>query len=484
MSTLNKLQGQTTKPSYSLGFLAATLLQLFLAKQVDGQMNLAPNSQLHVNTNASIYTPGVSIDNGMIHGKGTVVNYDGNWITNSPVMNDADSIHVHFNGNTQQTIGGTQGTNFYNLTANNPQWVIMANTILSDTRVRNQLSVLQNILNLNGKHIDLWSTWSVQETDTSGVFDNTNNGTIRAQANLNAPVSANPGNLRFSITSIENLGQVTVIRGHMDQLSGLGSFLSFEITTSNAPANDIAISMQYQPYETYLGMGNDTDYRVYEKANNVYSEIPGTSNPWNNTVDATVVWWFKQQYTISTFQVPLGIGLDYFSSECQNGITILNRRTLSENDSNHFVIQRSTDGVNWQEVGIVPAAGNSNQPLLYSFEDAGTSDQTVYYRLVEVDNDGIQSPQNMIASNCIQEWVSSLLAFPNPTTGPITIQIQSNNYKKVPMYIYDMTGKLVKTQEMQLVQWTVQYNLNLSDLAAGTYAVHVDGKITRIQIIH
>lgn len=121
MSTLNKLQGQTTKPSYSLGFLAATLLQLFLAKQVDGQMNLAPNSQLHVNTNASIYTPGVSIDNGMIHGKGTVVNYDGNWITNSPVMNDADSIHVHFNGNTQQTIGGTQGTNFYNLTANNPQ---------------------------------------------------------------------------------------------------------------------------------------------------------------------------------------------------------------------------------------------------------------------------------------------------------------------------------------------------------------------------
>jgi len=78
----------------------------------------------------------------MIHGKGTIVNYDGNWITNTQVMNDADSIDVHFNGNTQQTIGGTQGTNFYNLTVNNPQGVVMANTILSDTRVRNILQMI------------------------------------------------------------------------------------------------------------------------------------------------------------------------------------------------------------------------------------------------------------------------------------------------------------------------------------------------------
>ncbi len=148
----------------------------------------------------------------------------------------------------------------------------------------------------------------------------------------------------------------------------------------------------------------------------------------------------------------MSIGLDYFSSECENGITILNRRTLSENDSNHFVIQRSTDGVTWEEMGIVPAAGYSNQPLLYSFQDASTSDQTVYYRLVEVDNKNLWSPQNIIASNCIQEGVSSLLAFPNPTSGPITIQIQSHQHKKTPLSIYDMTGKLVKTQEMQLVQ--------------------------------
>ncbi len=65
----------------------------------------------------------------------------------------------------------------------------------------------------------------------------------------------------------------------MDQLLGLGSFLTFEITTTNTPTADIAISIQYQPYETHVGMGSIPDYRVYEKANNIYTELPGISNP-------------------------------------------------------------------------------------------------------------------------------------------------------------------------------------------------------------
>ena len=65
----------------------------------------------------------------------------------------------------------------------------------------------------------------------------------------------------------------------MDQLLGLGSFLTFEITTTNTPTADIAISIQSQPYETHVGMGSIPDYRVYEKANNIYTELPGISNP-------------------------------------------------------------------------------------------------------------------------------------------------------------------------------------------------------------
>jgi uncharacterized protein (UPF0333 family) len=43
------------------------------------------------------------VDSGAIHGKGTI-NNRGNWDANTPVMNDTDSITVHFDGNITQNI--------------------------------------------------------------------------------------------------------------------------------------------------------------------------------------------------------------------------------------------------------------------------------------------------------------------------------------------------------------------------------------------
>jgi hypothetical protein len=65
--------------------------------------------------------------------------------------------------------------------------------------------------------------------------------------------------------------------------------------------------------------------------------------------------------------------------------------TTSEKNVSHFVIEKSTDGKNYSQVGIVFAYGNTSETMNYPFIDkninAGQAG-TIYYRLRSVDNDG------------------------------------------------------------------------------------------------
>jgi hypothetical protein len=61
--------------------------------------------------------------------------------------------------------------------------------------------------------------------------------------------------------------------------------------------------------------------------------------------------------------------------------------TSSEKNSNHFSVEKSTDGINFYEIGNVSAAGNSFDIRNYEFEDRNFN-QSCYYRLKIVDKDG------------------------------------------------------------------------------------------------
>lgn len=62
--------------------------------------------------------------------------------------------------------------------------------------------------------------------------------------------------------------------------------------------------------------------------------------------------------------------------------------TASEQNSSHFIIEKSTDGENWREIANKTAAGNSNEKLNYSHSDNIDQHAIHYYRLVQYDIDG------------------------------------------------------------------------------------------------
>jgi hypothetical protein len=62
--------------------------------------------------------------------------------------------------------------------------------------------------------------------------------------------------------------------------------------------------------------------------------------------------------------------------------------TASEQNSSHFVIERSNDGVIWDYVNTVLSSVNSTEKINYTFVDNDYENTLNYYRLVQFDMDG------------------------------------------------------------------------------------------------
>ena len=90
---------------------------------------------------------------------------------------------------------------------------------------------------------------------------------------------------------------------------------------------------------------------------------------------------------VSTPQA-LPVELISFEGDVINDINVLKWTTASENNSDLFEIEWSTDGEQWRLIGDVKAAGNSTESIDYYFTHEDYQNGFNYYRLVQVDYNG------------------------------------------------------------------------------------------------
>ncbi|MCR9173654.1 MAG: hypothetical protein NXI10_14225 [bacterium] len=99
------------------------------------------------------------------------------------------------------------------------------------------------------------------------------------------------------------------------------------------------------------------------------------------------------QYTLNNVSggcnlLPLPAQLSLFFGYNENGSNILKWKTVSEINTSHFKVERSSDGVNWRHLDDVAASGNSNSSISYAYLDKNYDPTMNYYRLAQYDNDG------------------------------------------------------------------------------------------------
>jgi hypothetical protein len=179
---------------------------------------------------------------------------------------------------------------------------------------------------------------------------------------------------------------------------------------------------------------------------------------------------------IQLSSVALPIKISSFTGVNKNNTISLNWQTLYEQNSSHYNVQRSVDGVNFTDVAKVAANGNSGIPLNYSYIDvlpgAVKMFKTVFYRLKSVDIDGNFNNSDILALQLDKTDIQLLLS-PNPAKDILQVQTGSGLAGNGVLTITDAMGRQVYKKNIELQAGSNSIPVNISLLGAGVYNVRL-----------
>ncbi len=202
--------------------------------------------------------------------------------------------------------------------------------------------------------------------------------------------------------------------------------------------------------------------------------------PWS-TIQANVAGGNRNPFTGDIWWVSVTAGVEQLSPLPATGLNLnanlngndvmLNWKTLSESNTKHFEIERSSDGVNFSQLGTKAAAGSSVTERSYDFADPDMAGNIYYYRVKLVDIDGKVTYSNIAVVRKAGR-VRRIVTFPNPAESQLNIEFSNakGNYR---VSLYNQAGQEVYTQRV-IVGYTVQYvTVNRNKLAGGSYILKV-----------
>jgi hypothetical protein len=170
---------------------------------------------------------------------------------------------------------------------------------------------------------------------------------------------------------------------------------------------------------------------------------------------------------------PLPIDLTYFNAEkITDNQVKLSWETTMERDSDYFLLEKSSDLINWDFVSQVKAAGNSIETLVYDIIDKNPFIGTNYYRLKQFDLNGDVSYDD-IRTVYIDD-TKMFTMYPNPAQHDLKLYL--TNYKNATIQIINNLGQIMWVNEEDLTDSLIQ--IDLQNFSEGIYYVHFlqDGK--------
>lgn len=183
---------------------------------------------------------------------------------------------------------------------------------------------------------------------------------------------------------------------------------------------------------------------------------------------------FFRSWTLSNILEPLPVELVRSAAECADGNVVISWTTASETRSHYFLVERSTDGMVFDTIGELPAAGESQAMRDYSFTDEDPR-PTAYYRIREVDLDGGGTIGPLMVSNCsVQDGTWIVTAWVVGDELHVLIDAADNEVHAVRLF--DTTGKVVwDANEVPLVKGNNTMSISTQGIAFGVYTLRFDG---------
>lgn len=170
--------------------------------------------------------------------------------------------------------------------------------------------------------------------------------------------------------------------------------------------------------------------------------------------------------------------LNFDGSHLGDGRVELHWSTASEANNSHFIVERSYDGITYEQAAQVSSKamnGNSSQRIDYQLVDeAGVKHAVVYYRLKQFDFNGTSAEAGRVSVQ-IDPEKGVLQIIPNPVSNACTVTWTSVANHQYAMSIHDARGTVVRSRNYVGWDGITRVDLDLSDLAPGVYMMRVFG---------
>jgi hypothetical protein len=344
---------------------------------------------------------------------------------------------VTFNTTGAQAIGGTTTTTFYNLSINNASHI----TLNRPCNVSNYLSMTNGkLITTNTNLLTCQASASASLGSATSFVDGPMVHTVATSANVtkvfpigkgtahrpvelslkhtnatsttyraevfNAPASALPYSKPASIANVSGTRYVRFIRQNVANFTN-GRIRMYYGT------DDLVLD-----YNSLLVAHNNTTQ--WQNFGGVATGN-GTGNILSNTFTN-----FNSYFALGNPPGggnPLPVTITSFSGKIYNGIAYINWQTQSEINNEKFILQRSADNINFEDIHQVAGAGNSTTTLNYGYDDIQPLSGISYYRLKQIDFDGTITYYGPAMISNLK--TITITPFPNPAYST-DLQLRSN----------------------------------------------------------
>lgn len=430
---------------------------------------------------------------GVLVANAHTINLAGNWTDYGTAGFTEGTSTVNLNGSSLQTIATPGGEDFYNLTSSNSG----TGTFLSnDINIANRLRMTSGNIDLNGNTVTLGNstanigilTYTSGSLINAGYFTrwfNTStigDGNVAGLFPMGVVTDVRPFNIAAPTTGPATGGTITVSHTYINDWRYI--FVTDVDATVLLTEND-----SYWTVTTGNGLtggnydlrGAGTGFGIINSINDLrlilQSSVVGNpaanggtvTDPQVNRTNVSLTD-LNNSFFIATKDAAdvLPINLISFTANVINNKVALNWQTAKEINADYFSVQRSKDGINWEDIQKITANdAGSTGTTSYSINDENPYQGTSYYRLIEVDLNEKQTYSEIRLIN-FEKAFSAISIYPNPATDNIKISLpETGNYL---IRLININGQLINGYA---IANSDNIMLNVSSFPTGVYFIYI-----------
>ncbi len=169
----------------------------------------------------------------------------------------------------------------------------------------------------------------------------------------------------------------------------------------------------------------------------------------------------------------LPVELISFTGEALTDGNLLKWVTATEIDNDYFTLERSQNGIDFEEINIQSGAGNTNVNQYYEFLDKEAPIGVSYYKLYQTDFDGTSTYAGIVELYRGDTGMSIVELWPNPASTQVNILFNLPESQQTSILVYDAIGRTVHENMSNRLAGLNQHNIALEGLASGVYFVEI-----------